>query len=89
MQVSCIIKINCNALNLQVKSPTSELLKIEQQISPFSNGQKSIKEEVFVLGLQPLEINRVINFPYGSKHTVFKKSKYNLNICGSVVSHAL
>jgi hypothetical protein len=72
-----------------VKSPTSELLKIEQHISPLSNGRKSTKEEVFALGLQPLEINRVINFPYGSKHTVFKKSKYNVDICGLVVSQAL
>jgi hypothetical protein len=72
-----------------VKSPTSELLKIEQQISSLHNGQKSVKEEVFVLGLQPLEIHGVINFPFGSKHTVFKKSKYNLDICGLVMSLGL
>ncbi|PNF29921.1 hypothetical protein B7P43_G07271 [Cryptotermes secundus] len=57
-----------------VKSPTSDILKIEQQVASLPNGQKSIKEEVFVLGLQPLEIDGVINFPLSSKHTVFKKS---------------
>jgi hypothetical protein len=68
-----------------VKSPTSELLKIEDQISSLPNGQKSLKEEVFVLGLQPLEISSVINFPFSSKHTFFKKSEYNLYIYGTVV----
>jgi hypothetical protein len=68
-----------------VKSPTSEILKIEQQIASLPNGQKSVKEEVFVLGLQPVEIDRVINFPLSSKHTIFKKSKYNFDICGLVV----
>lgn len=68
-----------------MKSPTSDILKIEQQVSSLPNGQKSIKEEVFVLGLQPLEIDGVINFPLSSKHTVFKKSKYNLDVFGLLV----
>jgi hypothetical protein len=68
-----------------VKSPTSDLLKIEQQITTLPNGQKSVKEEAFVLGLQPLEIDGVINFPLSSKHTVFKKSKYSLDVCCLVV----
>jgi hypothetical protein len=68
-----------------VKSPTSDLLKIEQQISSLPNGQKSVKEEVFVVGLQPLEIDGVINFPFSSKHTVFKKSKYRIDLCGLMV----
>jgi hypothetical protein len=68
-----------------VKSPTSDLLKIEQQIASLPDGQKSIKDEVFILGLQPLEIDRVINFPFSSKHTIFKKGKYNIDDCGLVV----
>jgi hypothetical protein len=68
-----------------VKSPTSELLKVEQQITSLPNGQKSVKEEVFVVGLQPLEINGIINFPTSSKHTIFKKSKYTCVFCDLVV----
>jgi hypothetical protein len=68
-----------------VKSPTSDLLKIEQQIASLPNGQKVVKEEVFVVGLQPLEIESVINAPLSSKHTVFKKSKYNIDLCGLMI----
>jgi hypothetical protein len=75
-----------------VKSPTSDLLKIEQLISSLPNGQKSVKGEVSILGLQPLEVDRVINFPFSSKHTFFRKSKYTSAFCGIVVhllSHKL
>jgi hypothetical protein len=45
----------------------------------------SIKSKFSVLGLQPLEIDGLVNFPIGGKHTIFRKSKYNLEFCGIVV----
>jgi hypothetical protein len=68
-----------------VKSPTSEILKIEQKISTLPNGQKSVEGEAFILGLEPVEVDRVINFPVSSKHTFSRKSKYSLVFCGLVV----
>jgi hypothetical protein len=73
-----ILKCVCYTWALQVKSPTSDLLKIERQITSLPDGKKSLKGTIYVLGLQPLEIDGIFNLPYGSKLSIFRKSKYTL-----------
>jgi hypothetical protein len=80
-----ILKYVCYTRALQVKSPTSDLLKIERQITSLPEGKKSLTGTIYVLGLQPLEIDGLFNLPFGSKHSIFKKSKYILEHCGIVM----
>jgi hypothetical protein len=77
---------------LQVKSPTSDLLKIERQITSLPDGNKSVKGTIYVPGTQPIEMEGLINFssgkeyiPVGSKHSIYRKSKYSLELCGIVI----
>ena len=80
-----ILKYLCYTWALQVKSPTSELLKIERQITSLPDGKMSLKGTIYVLGLQPLEIDGLFILSSGSKHSIFKKSKYILEYCGIVI----
>jgi hypothetical protein len=67
----------------------SDLLKIERQLTSLPDGNKSGKGTIYVLGLQPLEMDGQINFskgreyiPVSRKISIFKKSKYTLEFCG-------
>jgi len=80
-----ILKYLCYTWALQVKSPKSDLLKIERQITSLPDGKRSIKGTIYVLGLQPLEIDGLLNLPYGSTRSIFRKSKYILKYCGIVI----
>jgi hypothetical protein len=49
------------------------------------DGKKSLKGTINVLGLEPLEIDGLIDFPRGSKRSIFRKSKYTLEYSGIVI----
>jgi hypothetical protein len=80
-----ILKCVCYTRALQVKSPTSDLLKIERQTTKLPDGKRSLKGTIYVLGLEPLEVDGVLNLPFGSKRSIFRKSKYTLEYCGIVI----
>jgi len=80
-QAQVLFELTLANLLLYVKSPTSDLLKFERKITSLPDGNKSIKGTIFVLGLQPLEMEGIVKFskgreyfPVGSKVTVFKKN---------------
>ena len=81
-----VLKYVCYTWALQVKSPTSDLLKIERQITSLPDGKTSLIGMIYVLGLQPLEIDGEFNLLYGSKYSIFRKSKYILEYCGVVIT---
>jgi len=80
-----ILKCVWNTWTLQVKSPTSDILKIEQQVASLPDDKSSLKGTIYVLGLQPFEIDGVFSIPTGGKHAIFKKGKYTLEYCGIVI----
>jgi hypothetical protein len=56
------------------------------------DGNKAVKGTIYVSGIQPLELDGLFNFPQGrkyipvgSKHSIFRKSKYTLEFCGIVI----
>jgi hypothetical protein len=49
------------------------------------DGKRSLKGTIYVLGLEPLEVDGVFNLPFGSKRSIFRKSKYTLEYCGIAI----